>query len=384
VRVAIVYSYYPAYLREAYRQDPALGSLPYEEQHRALMARLFAQADAYGRGLGELGVAAVDLVMNAMPLQEQWMREHGGGSIMRRTASRVVRQLAGDSLDGIHRRLLQLKVVRAQIDHFRADVVLIHPLAAWGVRDLRALRRQGRLVVGQIASPLPSVTLLREFDLLLSSFPHFVERFRSIGIDSAYLRHFFYSRAAEAGAQTGGSIDASSERPIDLSFVGGLDPRTHPRRTAALEKICERQPVQVWGYGHEALPLDSAVRRAFRGPAWGRDMYRVLAQSKIALNGHIDVAEGYANNMRLYEATGMGALLLTEAAPNLVEQFEPGAEVATYRSIDELVDKAAYFLQHDDERVQVASAGQRRTRREHTERQRMRELIEILSPRLAG
>ena len=35
-------------------------------------------------------------------------------------------------------------------------------------------------------------------------------------------------------------------------------------------------------------------------------MYRVLRQSKIALNRHSDVAEDHANNMRLYEATGVG------------------------------------------------------------------------------
>ena len=59
-------------------------------------------------------------------------------------------------------------------------------------------------------------------------------------------------------------------------------------------------------------------------------MYRVLARSKIALNRHIDVAEDHANNMRLYEATGVGTFLITDAKRNLSELFEPGEEVVTY------------------------------------------------------
>jgi len=230
---------------------------------------------------------------------------------------------------------------------------------------------------------MPPVALLREFDLLLSSFPHFVGRFRSLGLDSEYFRHFFYSRAADAVAQTGTPTEAGADRPIDASFVGGLDPATHRNGTTALEEICSRLPVAVWGYGAESLAADSAIRRSFRGQLWGREMYRVLARSKIALNRHIDAAEGQANNMRLYEATGMGALLLTEEAPNLADHFEPGFEVVTYRDADELIAKAAYYLDHEEERLRIATAGQRRTRREHTERQRMRELIEILTPRLA-
>jgi spore maturation protein CgeB len=108
-------------------------------------------------------------------------------------------------------------------------------------------------------------------------------------------------------------------------------------------------------------------------------MYRVLARSKIALNRHIDVAEKYANNMRLYEATGVGTLLLTDAKSNFGDLFEPGREAVTYGSEDELVEMIRHFLEHDDERGRIARAGQKRTLREHTYEHRMRELETILS-----
>ena len=70
--------------------------------------------------------------------------------------------------------------------------------------------------------------------------------------------------------------------------------------------------------------------------------------------------------MRLYEATGVGSLLLTDEGANLSELFEPGREVVTYADVDDLVEKARHYLAHDEERRAIASAGQARTLRDHT------------------
>ena len=85
----------------------------------------------------------------------------------------------------------------------------------------------------------------------------------------------------------------------------------------------------------------------------------------MAINRHGDIAEGHANNMRLFEATGMGALLATEAADNLAELFEPGREVLAYDGADDLVEQVRHLLAHEDERRAMAAAGQQRTLRDH-------------------
>jgi spore maturation protein CgeB len=74
--------------------------------------------------------------------------------------------------------------------------------------------------------------------------------------------------------------------------------------------------------------------------------------------------------------------LLTETAPNLADLFSPGREVVTYESEDDLVEKIEHYLEHDDERIAIAAAGQRRTLGEHTYRQLMAELAAILEERL--
>jgi len=106
-------------------------------------------------------------------------------------------------------------------------------------------------------------------------------------------------------------------------------------------------------------------------------MFQVLRDSRITLNHHGDVAP-YANNMRLYEATGVGALLITDWKENLIEMFEPGKEVVAYRTTEECVEMVKYYLEREEERKAIASAGQERILREHTYYQRTKELVEIL------
>jgi spore maturation protein CgeB len=349
VRVAIVDTYYPAFLEEHYAARPGLDGEPYEVQLRSLLDRSFGTSDAYSRGLRALGHEATDLIVNCAPLQRAW---------------------PGRRRFGRRRR-----VAMDQIAALDPEVVYFQDLNVLGRRDLNALRDAGRLVVGQIASPAPPDEQLRGYDLILTSFPHFVERFRALGLDSEYFRIAFDPEVLERLGTLGG-------RTHDVVFVGGIHPGVHGRGTALLEEVCARLDVDVWGYGADALPEDSPILRRYHGEAWGLDMYAVLAQAKVCLNRHIDAAEGHANNMRLYEATGMGAALLTDRGSNLAELFEPEREVATYEGADELVAQAQRLLSDEPARAELARAGHARTMREHTYPQRMAELAAILEARL--
>ena len=85
-------------------------------------------------------------------------------------------------------------LVLAQAEDFRPDVVYVQDLNALSPRLLRALRGRCRILVGQIASKAPPPRQLEPFDLILTSFPHFVPRFREQGIASEYFRIGFDPR----------------------------------------------------------------------------------------------------------------------------------------------------------------------------------------------
>ncbi len=170
-------------------------------------------------------------------------------------------------------------------------------------------------------------------------------------------------------------------REIPVSFVGGISPY-HGTGLTVLETIAKSIPLDVWGYGAQALPPESPLRQRHHGEAWGLQMFSLLAGSRITLNRHIDVAENHANNMRLFEATGCGALLLTDYRDNLGELFEIGREVVAYRSPEEAVLLARYYQQHPEEAAAIARAGQQRTLRDHSYQRRMHQTAQILERHL--
>ncbi len=378
MRIFILDTYYPAFLAAHYRRRPQLASSGYEEQLDALMDRCFGTSDAYSRHLRELGHEAVEVVANCEPLQLRWAHEHG----RERSA---VRRL-GAALPGpaglLARRSLLRRIALEQIRELDPEVVYLQDLWFFKDEDLDSLRRDGRFVAGQIASGLPPERTLRRFDLLTTSFPHFVERFRAQGLDSEYLRIAFDGKVLERLRELGVEPDPAAPREHAVTFVGGLDPRVHGAGKRVLERASNEAGLEVWGYGAAALPKDSPIRSRYRGEAWGLAMYEVLAHSRIALNRHIDLADGYANNMRLYEATGVGALLVTEAGRNLPELFEPEREVVTYLDENDLLERLRHYADHDDERRSIAAAGQARTLSEHTYANRMAELAAMLEARL--
>jgi spore maturation protein CgeB len=95
-------------------------------------------------------------------------------------------------------------------------------------------------------------------------------------------------------------------------------------------------------------------------------MYDVLLRSKATLNRHISISENFANNMRMFEATGAGSLLITDLKSNLGEYFKIGTEVLAYETFDEAADLVKWSLVNEEKASEIAAAGQKRTLSDHT------------------
>ena len=86
--------------------------------------------------------------------------------------------------------------------------------------------------------------------------------------------------------------------------------------------------------------------------------------------------------MRLFEATGVGTCLLSDTRENMPDLFEVDKEVVTYSTIDEAVEKVNYLLENEDVRKEIASAGQRRTLKDHTIFNRYQQIDEVIRSNL--
>lgn len=70
--------------------------------------------------------------------------------------------------------------------------------------------------------------------------------------------------------------------------------------------------------------------------------------------------------LREYEAPMSRALYFVEYCEELEEFYVPDREVVVFRTPDELVDKAKYYLKNTREAERIRDAGYQRARREHT------------------
>jgi hypothetical protein len=363
MRFLIVDTYYPAFLDSVYASQGGLAQQPYVQQWRALMDQYFGTADFYSANLQKLGQEATEIVANCRPLQMRWAEEHGL-SIRYSLQRRTYRGLPFPWLD----KDWFYPILLAQVKDYRPDVIHFPDPGHIDAAFLCEIRSYVRLITGQIASPIPRSADFRQYDLMLSSFPHFVERLQQQGLRSAYLNLGFEPRVLQHLKRT---------EVYDVVFVGGLS-SSHAERISFLERVAQGTRVDWWGYGVKNLASNSPLRSTYHGSAWALDMYEKLFNDRIALNHHIDVAENYANNMRLYEATGVGSFLLTDFKDNLHQLFKPGKEVIAYRSPEECVELICYYLKNEEERQTIARTGQERTLREHTYHHRMQEFVEIV------
>lgn len=362
MNILILDNYYDSFLQSFYSKYQNTEQYSFKKHRNLLMSQRFGTSDAYSHNLKNLGHESQEIIANDAHLQIKWARENNIN------ASPLPHYL-NYGLKHLMDYDWRYKIIKSQVKHIKPDVLYIQEGNVLSDSFIAKLKPLVKLIVGQVASPISKQRTYKSYDLVLTSFPHFVERFRKRGIASEYFRLAFDERVL-------GEVK-SIEPKFEVTFVGGIS-KAHGLGYELIKEICEHLPIELFGYGKDTLDPSSAAYQHHRGEVWGLDMYRTLAQSRITLNRHIDVAENYANNMRLYEATGMGACLITDWKENLHTIFEPEEEVVTYCTANELIEKVKYLLANNRERLKIAKAGQERTLKEHNYHNRMKELLEIL------
>jgi spore maturation protein CgeB len=375
MRIALLDTYYPRFLAAHYAGQTRLADETFEEQRQSLLDQVFGTSDFYSRHLQALGHDAQDLIVNCTPLQKTWAQEHRVhySALALKLPQRLLRlPIAGPWLSALPGLV---EIAMEQVKAMRPEVLYCQDLWFLPPQQLAELRPYVKLIVGQIASPLPPEAYLKGYDLIMTSFPHFVPRLRAMGVASEYFRIGFDTRVLE--------LLGTVAQDVDASFVGGIS-RHHGKALPMLEYLARSTPIEFFGYGAGSLRRSSPIVPRHYGEVWGLDMYRALARSRVTLNRHINVAENNANNMRLYEATGVGALLITDRKDNLGELFEVGKEVVAYSSPEEAAEMIRYYIAHPEEARAIARAGQARTLRDHTYQRRMDEMAPVLERYLAG
>ncbi len=107
------------------------------------------------------------------------------------------------------------------------------------------------------------------------------------------------------------------------------------------------------------------------------EMPKIFHLSRINLNMTIKpIQTGLP--LRIFDILGCGGFLMTNFQAELPEYFDIGADLEAYSSMEELVEKCAYYLEHEDVRRQIAENGYRKVCEQHTYIHRIKKMIEAL------
>ena len=334
-------NFYPAYVRDFYAAHPALYAAPYQTQIDALLDDGFSGPHMMTREMEKRGWDTFQIIVNAAGAQRQWLMEN----------------------DIAFSEPLNATLVAAmQIEMFRPDVVYFLDPCTFDSAFIRQIPTRPPVTAGWRGFPIPPGTDWTAMDLIFTSFDAIAAAAPQFGAKDVR-RHYpgfpdDFITAADAGYD------------CDVIFSGSVTSH-HRQRINLLYDIWRASqgeggpPFSFHLHMPDVSALPHAMQAANRGSLWGHDMLRALARARITINIDLDAFSAQPPNMRLIEATGAGAFLLTTFHPELPRFFAPGQEIETFQDGGELLAKIRRYLADDAARRKIAHAGKTRCRAEH-------------------
>jgi hypothetical protein len=165
----------------------------------------------------------------------------------------------------------------------------------------------------------------------------------------------------------------------DVVFVGHYEA---DERLAHLEAVAATGArLRLFGHGWDAKSLagNSPLRGCFPvRTVLGVDYPKALSGAKIALN-FLSKLNGDTYTRRNFEIPACQTFALSEYSTDLASLFEEGKEAEFFRTRDEMLEKIRYYLDHDDERANIARNGYLRLKRDgHDVVSRAKEFLEAI------
>jgi spore maturation protein CgeB len=165
----------------------------------------------------------------------------------------------------------------------------------------------------------------------------------------------------------------------DLSFMGA----GYYNRHQTFLKLLDFD-FKIWGTEWNlASPLGRIVQK--QGQRLTPEEYiKIFNASKININLHSSPVHESVNphgdfvNPRTFELAACQAFQLVDYRSQLPELFEIGKEIIVFDNVNELRDKARYYLDHPDERKTIAQLAQKRVLSQHTYRHRMETMMNLV------
>lgn len=145
-------------------------------------------------------------------------------------------------------------------------------------------------------------------------------------------------------------------------------------RTRALSELADTLPVSI--YSNSDTSSLSKVDHKGSLDYW-TEMPKVFYGSKINLNFTIpNIKSGVP--LRAWDIPGSGGFMITNYQAELPLYFEENEDIVIFYSRKDLIEKASYYLKHEEERRRIASNAHKKVSLYHNYGIRMKELSELI------
>lgn len=152
------------------------------------------------------------------------------------------------------------------------------------------------------------------------------------------------------------------------------------RKLANIERVCVlnllAEEHDVYLYTNSEVD-ETVMPKVHRRPPVqvGEATSFIYAGTKINLNIALKGIKG-GTTQRIMDIMGAGGFVLTNYCEETAELFEEDKEIVMFRTPEELIQKVDYYLEHEEEREQIARAGHEKAMNDYTYEKKIKKLLD--------
>lgn len=373
LRVASPYNDYVQYLEQ---QHPEIKDMSYQDHYQRIVDNYFG-CDGYylNRELAAMGMETHDIIY-IDSLQQKWRPETAG--------------------------LGMFEILLEQVKTYKPDVLFVSNM--FSTEQLRAMKEivpKAKIVCFMFAAVNDRLKEnCRYYDQLYTGSERYVKILSRYHGNVRYLQHAVCGEILD-------KIDTSHPRENKASFAGHFFLPYHGKRLLCAANFVKNgvpidfaadimpsyrirdlkslvkytlKPPHLTEYQKELREADRIVSPYLKPAVFGLEYYQFLWDHTVSLNVQADQdwETGDSGSDRMYEATLMGSCLLTNQADENRNLYEPDREIMEFESPEDCGERARWLIDHPTEAAAIAEAGQKRTLRQYTYRNRAEMLNDYL------
>jgi hypothetical protein len=314
-------SLYPELINSYYNKYKFIRNESYEKQYNHVINQKFSISNFLTKELEKKNIKTCEIISNLKYLQHAWLKKY--------------------------EKKENKSILAQQILHYNPDVIFFGNLDLID-REINEILNSANfkniIKIGYHCAPIndKQLSALKNLTFLVTCVEDYKKKFKNI-IDTILIPHAFDISCLDK---------TTKKRDIDIAFIGSLflKKELHYNRINILYEIIRSKYKSYVAVNFKNFFLNFLqfflkniltnsviVFKVFyiflnsKKAIFGKDMYEILQRSKVMINLHINDTQ-YSGNMRLFEGTGCGCLVVTDKKKGTKKLFIDKKEIFIFNN----------------------------------------------------